>query len=234
MSLRSSVIKHTALLSILGLVLVFVVLLLGIGYFQKYQQRLEQNKKQILSAIDKIAVSQNTKEDLKTLQYKELSPDEAKEAIVYKIKFDPTLYENYYQDYFPNNTIIAVKETKTGRVDYVFTGEERTGNPHWLGNSHIFFTTYCGTACQGIYLVNVQNKETRLGVLGYTFSEEGLWQTHFKDWFGEEFVFKGMVDKIESEIRKNNSYLIFKMQDGEGDFLGQKRFLFTGKKLIER
>lgn len=230
MNLRDNFSKYF-LLSIFALIPTVAILFFTLGYFKKYEQQLEQNKKQILGAISKTATSQNT---LKSLQYKELSPDKSQEIIVYKLKFDPALYNDYYRDYFPNNTVIAVRNIKTQDEDYLFTGEERTGNPHWLGNNNVFFTAYCGTSCQGIYLIDVRDKETYTGVLSYISSDKkGAWQTHFKDWFGQEFVFAGLVDKIRSEMIDSDIYLIFKMQDDEGNSVGEKRFLFTGKKLVE-
>lgn len=183
---------------------------------------------------DKVQILNEIKE-ARDVEYQERSPDGKNIVTLYKLPYNPSIHTDYYQDYFQNQKIIAVRDLDNQKESIVFTGEERINDPHWLGNKHIFFTTYCGTACKGVYLVDTNNKESNLAVWGYIFSEEkSNWETHFKDWFRQEFVFDGLVDKIESEITNNNIYLIFKMEDDQSNSVGEKRFLFTGKKLVER
>lgn len=146
------------------------------------------------------------------------------------MSFDSQLYNDYYNDFFLNQKIISVQDIKTSREYYVFTGEERTGDPHWLGNDYIFFTTYCGTSCQGIYLIDTRNKESELGVTSYLFEGE-RWVTHFRDWFGGEFVFEGLLNEVKSEISGAGPVLIFDMTDDKRNFLGEKKLLFTGNSL---
>lgn len=108
---------------------------------------------------------------LKEIEYEELSPDRAQKAIEYKMIFNEQLYDDYYNGFFVNQKIIAVEDIKTGTEYYVFTGEERTGNPHWLGNNNLFFYTHRGTSCRGVYLVDARDKETQFG--GFSFNFEG-------------------------------------------------------------
>lgn len=171
---------------------------------------------------------------LKQIESSEISPDKTKEAIEYNLKFDLALFNDYYGDYFPNQNIIAVREIESGRENYVFVGEDRTGDPHWLGNEHIFFTSYCGTACQGIYLVDTRSKESELAVLSYIYNNESKrTETYFKDWFGKEFKFEGLIDEIKSEMVNGEAYLIFNRKDDSGKVFPPKRFLFTQDSLIE-
>lgn len=233
MNWKANFFQYT-LLIILNLLFLSVFFLFILHHFEKYAQHLETSNKKVLGVIDKLVNINKGRETLKTLEYKELSPDESKEILVYKMKFNSALYDDYYKEYFPNKKIIAVRHLDNQQEDIVFTGDERTGSPHWLGNEYIFFTSYCGTACQGVYLIDTGNKETRQGVWGYIFSdEENHWETHFQDWFGKEFVFVGMIDRAISEIIDEQSYLVFELKDGNGGFIGEKRFLFTEDELRE-
>lgn len=219
-------------------ILVLLVLGLGIALANersvkkpKWSFETEKEKEDVLAAIQE-AIDDRTLRKLKEIKYEEFSPDQSKKIILYKTAFDPGLYNNYYVDYFYNREIIAVRDIEDQREEYIFTGEERTGDPHWLGNNYVFFTAYCGTACKGLYLIDTRDKETWLAVLSHIFScKRDVHDTHFKDWFGQEFVFEGLISEIESEMMDDKAYLIFRMKDGEGNFLYEKRFLFTGDEL---
>lgn len=159
----------------------------------------------------------------KPVKYSTLSPSETKLGF---------LYESLEQDNSENTSVI-IFDTDSRRFNHVFTGD-RIGAPEWLGNEHVFFTGYCGTSCQGLYLVDTLNKETRLGVLFYMVLDKARGPyTIFKDWLGKEFEFDGLVKEIKSEISGNNTYLIFEMQDNKGKPAGEKKFLFTGNALEE-
>ncbi len=186
-----------------------------------------KNQKNIESAIKE-------SKDLRELKYEKLSPDGLNKIILYYLAFDNSLYRDYYRDYFDNNMIVSVMDMEDGRENYLFTGG-RISEPKWLGNKHIFFTSYCGSSCQGIYLINVFNKETRLGVLSYiTQGDNKPVYTHFKDWFGHEFKFNGWVDEIRSDTLGDKIYLIFYMRDDKRKSIEPKRFLFTGNGLEEQ
>ena len=226
--------------SIFGLRLFVVLFLLVLSWLTGYQigfrEKLE-NAPPVVKENDQllglsVKAPEKPSHKLKEIGYEEISPDNLQKAIEYKMSFDPQLYDDYYNDFFLNQKIISVKNIRTDKEDYVFTGEDRTGDPHWLGNDKIFFTTYCGTACQGLYLVDTGNKESELAVISYVFDGDGPWMTHFKDWFGEEFLFKGLVDEITSMTAGDKSYLIFKMKDVNKNPLAEERFLFMGKSLI--
>lgn len=169
----------------------------------------------------------------KTLTYRENSLDGTKQIIRYSFNNHPELFTDY-KDYLNNNVFIALKDLADNKESYVFIGEERTNNPHWLGNEHIFFTTYCGTACKGIYLVNILNKDTELGIFSYIYSDQKNVQvTHFKDWFNNSFEFPGWVKNIHSSYFDNKVYLIFEMWNNN-KYMGGKRFIFTGSSLKEQ
>lgn len=218
-------------------ILLLLTFVLG-GLFPRGFKNSGRLKESNLPAVQTGAVLGNAEEKannsdrkLKKIKYEELSPDGAQKVIKYKMVFDEQLYDDYYNEFFINQKIIAVEDIKTSKEYYVFTGEERTGDPHWLGDDYIFFTTNCGTSCQGLYLVDVRNKESELAVISYVFNGDGLWMTHFKDWFGEKFIFKGLVDKITSLTVGDESYLILKMKDINKNPLGEERLLFTGDSL---
>ncbi len=113
-----------------------------------------------------------------------------------------------------------------------FASWDATSNLHWLNNNYVFFTRHCGTACKGVTLLNLVSKETINAVLTYpSFSNQPV-ETHFKDWFGQEHVLQGIVNKISSETINNKTYLIFDMTDNKGNYTGQNKFLFSEKSLI--
>ncbi|MBI2017987.1 hypothetical protein HYS92_02965 [Candidatus Daviesbacteria bacterium] len=153
----------------------------------------------------------------KDLLYQEISPLQTKYIIVYGLD---------------NEFLITTKDLISQKEEYIFVGEE--SKPQWLDDDHIFFTSYCGTACKGVYLIDVRNKEVKLGVLSYVFSDENFWITHFKDWFGKEFQFPGLVEDISTKFDNGVFYLVFQTKDQTGKNIGEKRFLFTGDSLKEQ
>lgn len=167
---------------------------------------------------------------LREPNYEETSPDRQNRIIRYKIEnYDENLYSNYH-GYLDSNVLIALDSLEEEREKYIFVGGERTGDPHWLGNDYIFFTTNCGTSCQGLYLVDTRSKESRLAVISYLF-EKDRWVTYFQDWFDKKFVFEGLLDDIKSETNSAGSVLIFSMKDDQRNFLGERKMLFTGNSL---
>lgn len=162
------------------------------------------------------------------VEYQEVSPDGNNLVLLYKMPFHPGMYDHYY-DYLSGQLFVAVKRIASGREHYILVTEHRSGSPHWLGNSYVYLTIHCGTACRGIQLVGIGGKKSELAVLSYIYDDEvGRSETHFKDWFGSKFVFGGLVGEIKSEMVDDRAYLIFKMKDDQGNFLYDKRFLFTG------
>jgi len=101
------------------------------------------------------------------------------------------------------------------------------GDVHWLGNYHLFFSSHCGTACQGITLLDIRSGKTKNGVLTYPSFPNQPAKTHFKDWFGREFVINGLVKDVSSTTEGNLHYLIFMLEDNAGNFLGEKKFQFV-------
>lgn len=230
--------QHHSCWLITGIIVILTFLALAIFNYTGLKVCFTKANKAILAITSKTTKetpkNNKTPLQLKELKYEEYSPDQSKKVILYQTKYDPAFYNDYDKDFFLNNTIIAVVDLENSQERDIFIDEERTGNPHWLGNEYVFFTTYCGTACKGIYLSNVDNKELRLGVWGYTFSEsKNEWIMHFKDWFNFEHEFEGGVDEVISETLGDKTYLIFRRKNYQGNALPEKRFLFTGDKLIE-
>ncbi len=98
-----------------------------------------------------------------------------------------------------------------------------TSDLHWLGDKYIFFLRHCGTACQGITLLDIKSGKTKNAVLTYPSFPDQQARTYFKDWHGQEFVMDGFVRSINSEMSARSYYLIFTMEDHQGNFLGKKR-----------
>lgn len=194
------------------------------GRFEEVESYLErEDKKEALGLGD----------SQRELVHQELSPDGDRLILMYEMPDYPGLASGYY-NYLSGQYFITVKEIDSGRERFIFVGDYKSGYPHWLGNDFIYFTAGCGTACRGLYLVDTRDKETRLAVWGYIFSEEkGSWETHFTDWFDQDFIFDGLVDELKSEVMGNKVYLIFKMKDEQGNSLYDKRFLFTEDGLEE-
>lgn len=201
---------------------------------------LINNKQRIDSNISTSSVEENFNQSkpelLRERTFEELSPDGQKKIVRYKVSYQPQLFSNNHTTYLNNEIIVAVindiQDGDNGREYYLFNGEERTGDPHWLGNRYVFFTAYCGTSCQGLILLDTQSKQIWKGVHSNRAWQNEKPQTHFSDWFDEEFEFPGLIDKIHAEMINNKPYLIFDMINDKEVESGQKRFLFTGNSLI--
>jgi len=169
--------------------------------------------------------------------YEEMSPDGEKKIIRYEIPYNSEFYSDNYNDYnyFNNNIIIAII-TNIGTTDnehYLFTGNYNTGFPHWLGNNYVFFTTHCGSSCQGLMLLDTKLGQRWLGGLSSLTNSNSAGDTYFHDWFGQNFSLGGGVIQISGKLENNKPYLIFDMGNEKGVESGQKRFLFTGDTLTE-
>ena len=102
---------------------------------------------------------------------------------------------------------------------------------HWLGNNNVFFLRYCGTSCQGVALLSLESNQTIYATLSYTSFPDQPEKTHFRDWFGQEFNFDGLVSNLSSETEDNSHYLVFMLEDYDGNSLGEKRLLFVDNSL---
>ncbi|MBI2596789.1 hypothetical protein HYW41_01410 [Candidatus Daviesbacteria bacterium] len=195
-------------------------ILLGLALYDEYKQY--QNV-----ASEKQEREQELQETLikKELLRQEISPTRIRRAITYKLHNKPL---------FQDHIMIATQDSNSETEEPLFIGEERTGMPQWLDDEHILFTSYCGTACQGVYLINVRNKEAKLATLSFTFSDTNTWETHFSDWFGKKFQFPGLLGDIGTEFSNDNFYLVFRKKDQLDNDSGKRRLLFTGGTLIEQ
>ena len=165
--------------------------------------------------------------------FEELSPVKTETVLAYDQEYDTSFFDEY-SAIAADNVVMIVRSENDRKKKIVYTGDEWhwEGDPHWLGNEHIFFTGHCGTSCQGLYLVNVNNKKTLLGVITYMFTEDGNQYTVFKDWFGAVFELPGFVKTMRAEMESNKPFLIFESEGENNEPLGEKRFLFTGNSLV--
>lgn len=219
MNWKNNIILRSSLFLLIAIFSIFLLLasvLMGFALYDEYKQRSD-------SAKEKQERAEELQENLirKELLYMESSPLGSKNVITYRIDNKPL---------FEDNIMIVLQDVNGQKEEPLFVGEERIGKPKWLSNDHIFFTSYCGTSCKGVYLINVLNKETKLATLSFTFSGKNNWQTHFSDWFGNKFQFPGILGELDSEYNSDNFYLMFE----DKDRLNKKIFLFTGQALIEQ
>ena len=170
--------------------------------------------------------TKSKQEEQKKEKFSEVSPDGKREIIMYELPFDGKSQLDYH-NYVSNQFLFVIRELDSWRETYLFINDYKTGNPHWLGNEFVFFTSGCGTACTGLYLVNTLSKETRLGVLSFSNLENSKIKTHFKDWFGQNFEFTGGVTNIRSVTLSGEAYLVFQTSEGL-----EKKFRFIGKSLV--
>lgn len=149
----------------------------------------------------------------------ELSPTQKQTAFLYHP--DETSYENA-------SLVIFDTQTRTFEEVYYTSQSFRdvTSDLHWLGDNYIFFRRYCGTACQGVTLLDLNTGKTKNAVLSYPSFPNQPTKTHFKDWYGQEFVMNGLVSNISSEAENNLYYLIFTLEDYHGNFLAEEKFLY--------
>jgi len=112
-----------------------------------------------------------------------------------------------------------------------FASWDVVGNLHWLDDDNIFFLRHCGTACRGITLLNLESRQITNAVLSYPPFPNQPVTTHFKDWFGQEFDFDGLVANVYSETKGKNTYLVFTLEDYIGNSLGDVRLFFNGTNL---
>lgn len=171
---------------------------------------------------------------IRTETFQELSPDGSSTIYRYKLSNTANLFGNIFTTYLDNNIIISRVENfdDLQREYYIFIGEERTGNPHWLGNNHVFFTSYCGSACQGLILLDVKTGQRWQGVLSSLPNSQSQMFTYFTDWFDQKFRFSGLVESMRGELKNNQPFLVFETINDVGVESGEKRFLFTGSSLV--
>lgn len=160
------------------------------------------------------------------------------EAVVEDLQFSPdkrkvTFFYPIDREFSSDKYVLIVYDLAKSEVKELFTG--RSPNElSWLDESHVVFKVYCGTSCAGFNLVNTETGEIKEGVITYLFSEDrNIWYTYFKDGYGREFEFDGFGSDITTETIDNKNYLVFNLTDDENNYIGQKKFLFTGDKLIE-
>lgn len=161
--------------------------------------------------------------------YQEFSPNGERTIVLIEVPFtgDGDLD---YKNYLSNQYVYAVETPANGREVQVFINDYKTGYPHWLGDKHIFFTSGCGTGCQGIYLVNVDSKESRLALLETIPRSETEFETRFHDWFGQEHAFSGWVDHMRAVSLNDQVFFVFQIKN-HGSGVQEKKFLFTENSL---
>jgi len=138
--------------------------------------------------------------------------------------------------YFPNNKtreevslVIYDFQKKAFREIYhtSHASWDFTGGLNWLSDSYVFFMRHCGSACSGVALLSLESRQETNAVLSYPSFPNQPSKTHFKDWFEHEFDLDGLVVDLNSETRGKNNYLVFTLEDNNGNNLGERRLLYT-------
>lgn len=163
--------------------------------------------------------------------HSEVSPNGLKEIILYKRPFTGDNQEEY-RDYLAHQHIFTVREFDPWNENDVFFGDEKVGYPYWLDNDFIFFTIGCGTGCRGLKLINTGSGKSRSAVITTIPISKDGYETHFRDWFGQEYKFHGWDKNLRSVYLNGDTYLIFEMWN-DNQSIGEKKFLFIGNSLKE-
>ena len=237
--------------SIFGLrlfaVLALLILFWLVGYQFGFQERLDNGPivqnvcredgpssctNRVLGSDTEHAVRvPDEKKANRKLVYQEQSPDGEHNIVLYEMPF---LGEGDldYKNHLNNQYFYSVEDDSftSGSETYVFVNDYKAGYPHWLDNEHIFFTSGCGTGCQGLYLVNTRTKESRQASVFTTPLGADNYETQFHDWFNQDFKFPGWSKNIRAAFFEGKSYLIFQVWN-DNKPRGEERFLFTGKSL---
>jgi hypothetical protein len=207
--------------------------LIAILTFKLIEHRFKSgsDNKILGTTVKKEDVSKLQKMAELTEKFVEISPDGTKQVILYE---RPFLGEGQldYHNYLSNQYLFAVRDLDSWREHYVFVGDDKVGYPHWLGNNFIFFTAGCGTGCKSLYLVDTRSKESFSAIVTTTPISKNGFKTHFRDWFDSEFNFAGWMKHMRAVTIKDKTYLIFEIWNNNQP-IGEKRFIFTGKKLVE-
>lgn len=167
--------------------------------------------------------------------FEELSPDGEKKIIRYESDYLPELFSNDYKTYLNNKVIIALVENvnyEWARESYILVGEERTDNPHWLGNKFIFFSAHCGSSCQRWDLLDIETGQRRTAILANIPRSNDEFEFRWSDWFDGFYAFDDILYNPHAEMIDNFPYLIFDSKNTQGVENGQKKFLFKGDALI--
>lgn len=111
-----------------------------------------------------------------------------------------------------------------------FPSWDITSDIQWLGENHLLFLRHCGTACQGLSLLDVRTGEVKNASLSYqSFSDQPLF-THFEDWWGTQFQWEGSLKQIKTKSKGNNNHLVFVLQDELGENVREEKVLFPDSK----
>ncbi|MDO8569953.1 MAG: hypothetical protein Q7R97_00005, partial [Candidatus Daviesbacteria bacterium] len=124
----------------LSIFLVLASALMMLALYDGYKQQNNDSKEK----QEKEQVLQETLIKKESL-YLEMSPLDTRKVITYKVSNEP-----FFKDYM----MIVAQEKNNPKEEPLFIGEERIGIPQWLDDDHIIFTSYCGTSCKGIYLID--------------------------------------------------------------------------------
>lgn len=156
-------------------------------------------------------------------------------AVVKDLQFSPDnkyIIFMYPHDQQSIEHTLVVYNLETKNAQELYTGRI-SSRVHWIGVDYVYFNVYCGTSCSGLDLVSIKTGEMKRSVISYLYADDrDTWYTHLKNWNGDEFEFNGLGGDIATETVDNKNYLIFNLTDGESNYLGQKKFLFTGNRFL--
>lgn len=107
-----------------------------------------------------------------------------------------------------------------------FPSWDITSDIQWLGENHLLFSRHCGSACQGLTLLDVSTGKVKNASLSYqSFPDQPLF-THFEDWGGAQFQWEGSIKQIKTKSKDDDNYLVFVLQDKWGENVREEEVLF--------
>lgn len=131
------------------------------------------------------------------------------------------------------SAVIMVRDHATSNERVVFTAPDAfrdiATEPHWLGEHYLLFTRYCGTACQGLVLLDTVTGETKSGILSFSNSDDSKngAHTYLRDWLNRTFIMEGLLDEFYTDVDTNGTvWLILSTQDEDSTAATLYRYIF--------
>lgn len=137
------------------------------------------------------------------------------------------------------SAVIMVRDQATRNERVVFTAPDAfrdiTTEPHWLGDRYLLFTRSCGTACQGLVLLDTTTGETKSGTLSFSDSDDSETgpRIYLRDWFNRTFIIEGLLNKFYTEVDTNGIvWLILSTQDEDSTTTTPYRYIFDERTTV--
>lgn len=105
------------------------------------------------------------------------------------------------------------ENTKSNYTDILssrFNLRNLSGSIQNVGSEYIFYLVYCGSSCQGLFLVHIPTGEVYKAVLSYSFDHVRQKDSAlFTDWHGNDFKLDDLFDQVTATVHENTVVLTF-------------------------